>query len=132
MDVLALDTSAVIDFIRPGRPKPPQIRLATSVLVPLPVAGELFFGAYHSPFALRAKNVATTEGTLADWTIVNPDIQTARIYGEIRAHLRLTGPISTSLRTDLWIAAICLQQNAPLLTNDGGFDAIPGLEVLHW
>jgi predicted nucleic acid-binding protein len=33
---------------------------------------------------------------------------------------------------DLWIAALCLQHDLPLLTNDHGFDHIAGLTVIHW
>jgi tRNA(fMet)-specific endonuclease VapC len=132
MDVIAVDTSAVIDYMREERPAPPFIASTPTVLVPLPVVGELFFGAYQSAFARRLQNIGAIEKALADWTILSPDPRTARIYAEVRAHLRLTSNISTNARTDLWIAAICLQHDVPLLTNDGGFDAVPGLEVLHW
>ena len=33
---------------------------------------------------------------------------------------------------DLWIAALCIQHNLPLLTHDRGFDHIAGLTVVHW
>jgi predicted nucleic acid-binding protein len=33
---------------------------------------------------------------------------------------------------DIWIAALCLEQDVPLLSNDGHFKNIPGLEVVGW
>ncbi|HEX3067377.1 MAG TPA: hypothetical protein VHX14_02300 [Thermoanaerobaculia bacterium] len=33
---------------------------------------------------------------------------------------------------DLWIAALCLQFDLPLLTNDALFDEVSELEVVHW
>jgi len=35
-------------------------------------------------------------------------------------------------RVEVWIAALCIQYKMPLLTNDGGFDHIDGLTVIHW
>jgi len=35
-------------------------------------------------------------------------------------------------RLDVWIAALCIQHDVPLLTNDRGFDTIPELTVIHW
>jgi predicted nucleic acid-binding protein len=32
----------------------------------------------------------------------------------------------------LWIAALCIQYDFPLLTNDGVYDRVPGLTVIHW
>ena len=33
---------------------------------------------------------------------------------------------------DMWIAALCIQHDVPLLTSDHGFDIITGLTVIHW
>jgi predicted nucleic acid-binding protein len=33
---------------------------------------------------------------------------------------------------DTWIAALCLQHDLPLLTNDALFDQVRGLDVVHW
>lgn len=59
-----------------------------------------------------------------------PDLHTARIYGRVRGEVRFA--ISTSRMNDLWIAALCIQHDLPLLTNDRGFHAVPGLTVLTW
>jgi predicted nucleic acid-binding protein len=110
--VIAVDTSAAIDYLR-SRPAPPQIDQATQVFVPLPVIGELFYGA------LGARDREA-------------EVTTARTYADIRIHRKLNPVFTGSLRNDLWIAAVCLQHRLPLLTNDRGFDAVPNLAVLHW
>jgi predicted nucleic acid-binding protein len=33
---------------------------------------------------------------------------------------------------DIWVAATCLEVGVPLLTRDGHFDYIRGLEVINW
>jgi predicted nucleic acid-binding protein len=73
------------------------------------------------------------ESTIGDWHPLIADVQTARTYGDIRATMfRRTGNLSVSKVNDLWIAALCIQHNFSLLTNDAGFDRVPGLMVLHW
>jgi tRNA(fMet)-specific endonuclease VapC len=128
---LIVDTNAVVDMMRVGRVTPPLLEQPSIVVfLPLPVVGELITGAYSTPAVDR--NLATTEIVIGRWTILYPDLHTARIYGRIRAQARLLHQIGQSLTNDLWIAALCVQYSLPLLTNDQGFDRIPGLEVIHW
>ena len=72
------------------------------------------------------------EDLLARCGVLNLDGPSARIYGQLRARLGMGRNITPSKANDLWIAALCIQHDLPLLTNDGGFDHIPGLRVLHW
>ena len=124
----AVDANAVVDLLRADRPNPPQLGDASDVFLPLPVAGELFAGAFASKRS--DGNLADLEQLIARWTVLEPNIDTARVYGRLRGDSRF--PMSTSRRNDLWIAALCVQHNLPLLTNDSGFDSIPGLRTLHW
>lgn len=71
------------------------------------------------------------EAFTGDHTVIAPDRVTARTYGQLRAPYGKTS-LRTSKINDLWIAALCLQHDLPLLTNDRGFDTIAGLTVLHW
>lgn len=130
IDRIAVDTNAVIDQARARRVTPPPLEEVVNVFVPLPVVGELFTGAYIS--TRRDENLSATELVIARWTVLAPDLDTARIYGRIRAQARLLHQIGQSLTNDLWIAALCVQYSLPLLTNDQGFDRVPGLEVIHW
>jgi len=129
---LALDTSSVVDFMREDRRSPPpQIEAAKTVVIPLPVIGELFHGASCS--ARPDESRAVVESIIQDWQPLIPDVQTARIYGDIRAAVfRTTGNLGASKMNDLWIAALCIRHDFSLLTNDRAFDRVPGLTVIHW
>jgi tRNA(fMet)-specific endonuclease VapC len=128
---LALDASAAIDYMRESRQTPPPILTASKVVIPLTVAGELFHGASAS--ALPAVSRELVERLIQRWQPLLPNVETARIYGEIRAALFWTTTnLALSKVNDLWIAALCIQHDFSLLTNDAGFDRVPGLTVIHW
>lgn len=127
-DRIALDSNVVIQMFRdPVGQIPPQTAGRTVVL-PLPVVGELFAGAYSS--AQRERNLEVTETFVESHAVVSPDEATARLYGRLRAEYRQA--LTTAKLNDLWIAALCIQHRLPLLTNDRGFTAIPGLTVINW
>jgi tRNA(fMet)-specific endonuclease VapC len=128
---LALDTDAAVDFIRDDRPSPPPINRVAQIVLPLIVVGELFQGAESS--VRPDRNRAAIDALIERWETLLPNIETARIYGRIRAAVfQRTNNLSVSKRNDLWIAALCIQHGFPLLTNDAGFDHIDGLTVIHW
>ena len=133
IDRLAVDTNAVVDYFRANRPTPPALLEAREVVLPLVVLGELYAGAYASERV--SENLGAIERLAAMWPLLSPDAESARIYGEIRAQeQRLIGnaTIDPARKNDLWIAALCLQHNVPLLTNDKAFDRVEGLVVVHW
>jgi tRNA(fMet)-specific endonuclease VapC len=33
---------------------------------------------------------------------------------------------------DIWIASVCLENNAPLLTRDAHFENIQDLQIINW
>ena len=129
-DRLAADSNAVIDWLREGGAAAVALRDYATILLPMPVLGELFTGAYSSERS--ADNVAAVERAMMQWTILSPDAETAREYGRVRARLREMPRISQTRLNDLWIAALCIQHSVPLLTNDRGFDVIAGLTVIRW
>jgi tRNA(fMet)-specific endonuclease VapC len=113
---LALDTNAAVDFIRDDRLSPPQINAAGRVLVPLTVIGELFFGASCSdrPDA----NYSIIKTTLERWDALLPDIETARIYGEVRAAtFQKTNNLGVSRVNDLWDRSALHPAQAPASYN---------------
>lgn len=126
---LAVDSSAVIVWFRSGNLEPLALHRAQQVAVPLPVVGELYTGVYSS--RKRDSHLELLDSFVGRHEILVPDLETARMYGRIRAQQRLTD-IRASKMNDLWIAALCLQHSLPLLTNDRGFDSIAGLSVIHW
>lgn len=128
---LAVDTNAVVEYIRLEREYPRQLDEAKEVFLPLTVIGELFYGAARSDQPEHHREgIARIIGR---WPALSPDVETSRIYGDIRAAAsRLPVSLRASKVNDFWIAALCIQHNLPLLTNDAGFDNIAGLTVLHW
>lgn len=125
---IALDSNVVIGMFRsPGGEFPPQL-VGRKLLLPLTVVGELFAGAYAS--AQRDRNLAATEAFIAQHTILSPDAETARIYGRLRAEYRAAQGLTVAKLNDLWIAAVCIQHDVPLLTSDRGFLTMPTLTVV--
>jgi tRNA(fMet)-specific endonuclease VapC len=125
---LALDSNVIIALLRtPIELDPHPFEL--DAVIPLTVLGELYAGAYMA--AKRDLNLRLLREFIQGRVVLAPDVETARHYGSLRAHLRGTPPGIAKLN-DLWIAALCLQHNLPLLTNDRGFDSIAGLTVIHW
>ena len=128
---LAVDTSAIIDYIRVDRDYPPQLDTAAEIFVPLTVIGELYYGASRSTRPDHQRQIV--EYILHRWKLLLPDVDTARVYGDVRAaSFGGNASLRASKVNDLWIAAICIQHDLPLLTNDGGYDQISRLRVLHW
>ncbi len=101
------------------------------MLIPLTVIGELYYGASRSARADYQRRII--ESILLRWQALLPNVETARVYGDVRsATFGSNTCLTASKVNDLWIAALCIQHDLPLLTNDGGFDRIVGLSVLHW
>lgn len=125
---LAVDTNAVIAY-REAIPEVCNLIDTTdSIFLPAVVLGELLYGANNS--AKPEKNERDII-QFANNSILLPIDEAAAIrYAKVRYDLKKKGnPIPEN---DIWIAALCLEQNISLLSNDGHFDKINGLEVIFW
>jgi tRNA(fMet)-specific endonuclease VapC len=130
-DRIAVDTNAVVEYLRLEREYPRQLDGGGEVFLPLTVVGELFYGAALSDRPEYHRG--SIAKVIKRWPVLAPDIETSRIYGDMRAVAsRTLVSLRASKVNDFWIAALCLQHDLPLLTNDGGFDFITGLTVIHW
>jgi predicted nucleic acid-binding protein len=122
-----LDTSAFSAFNR----KDPRLRkwfqADKSIILPLIVVAELRAG-----FALGTKTEENE--TLLRRFLDAPNVSTVtltdtttKLYATIFAVLRRAGtPIGSN---DMWIAALALEHDLPLLTLDTGFSHIPDLLI---
>jgi tRNA(fMet)-specific endonuclease VapC len=108
-------------------PPHPVFAASDDLVVPLPVVGELYAGAEISKH--RERNLRAVDDLLAACEIITPDRETARIYGRVRLMFRTATGLAVV--NDLWIAAICLQHELSLATNDRDFDRIEGLSVVR-
>lgn len=133
MKRIAIDTNAVVDLLRPDRTEPPHLRGDAVKFLPLPVLAELLVGAKLSQ--RPEENVSVIERLEQKWTLLSPDQQTARVYATITSAFALSersAKKERGRRNDLWIAALCVQHELPLLSNNRDFDQIEGLTVIHW
>ncbi|OFW37325.1 MAG: hypothetical protein A3F70_06720 [Acidobacteria bacterium RIFCSPLOWO2_12_FULL_67_14] len=120
---VALDTSVAIAVLA-GQAgtllsQPPQ-----DIVLPVPVVGELRYGALNS--RRSAENLAEVERLVSRCRVLDITAATADVYARLRLGLKEKGkPIPEN---DLWIAALCVEHEVPLVTLDGHFDVIKGLE----
>lgn len=120
---VALDTSVAIDVLAAQADDllSPDI---TEHLLPVPVVGELRYGALNS--RKTADNLTKVDGLVARCQILNVTSTTAQVYARLRLDLKQKGkPIPEN---DLWIAALCVEHDVLLAASDAHFDAVDGLK----
>jgi len=126
---LALDTNAY-SSLQQGSSKKLYERLQRSeeIYLPFVVVAELRAG-----FA-KGKKTAHNNQKLAKFldsslaNVLYADENTINLYAQIWAGLNRAGqPVPTN---DVWIAALCLQYNCTLATNDTHFQYIPLLQTV--
>lgn len=125
---LVLDTNAYSSFVRGSREIAKHLNQADVVFVPVIVIGELGFGFYYGKKV--AANLAGLDKFLAKprTQVIDISNKTAEHYGRLAAYLKTNGtPIPTN---DIWIAALCIQYDAPLLTSDSDFRYLPQVKLL--
>jgi predicted nucleic acid-binding protein len=134
-DLICVDTSAAIELLDPRIPQHRSIQKATMVFVPLPVLGELRFGVLNAPLEWRQLMSERLEGLLRGVTPLLPDLDTVEHYANVRKQIAFPSNMSrrreSHLLNDLWVAALCIQHELPLLTSDQDFERIEGLSVLR-
>ena len=124
---ILLDTSAYGHFRRGHSAVVDLLATAERVFVSTVTLGELEAGFILGSRADENRNVLRDFLSEPFVTVVPTDQQVARRYGALFAALRRAGtPIPTN---DIWIAAAALQVGAELITFDGDFDRIAGLDA---
>jgi len=133
---LVVDAVAAVDYLNPARLTPPAFDDVHLLILPLPVLGELRFGALNAVPAWRDAVTRQLEEFVSRCELLLPTAETADFYARIRTQKTLAPNISIKrqvhLLNDLWTAALCLQHRLPLLSNDRDFDDINDLEVIRW
>ncbi len=120
-----LDTNMVISFMRMDKRTVEEIREMEEVFIPVTVVGELYYGAYKSK--KMKENFQSISNLLRNVSVLENDVETARIYGEIKNRLREKGkPIPEN---DIWIAAIAKRYDLIVLTSDWHFEEIENLRL---
>lgn len=126
---LALDTSAY-SALQQGRARKLHslVERAEELFLPFVVVAKLRAGFRRG--AKTSENNRKLETFLgSDFAdILYADADTINLYAEIWAELsRIGKPVPTN---DIWIAALCLQHECQLLTDDGHFKQVPLLQTV--
>jgi len=124
---ICIDTNIAIDLLNGNVRVLKFLDAYENLILPITVIGELRFGAYRS--AKQSDNLVKIDALEMRCEVLQTDSSIADCYGSIKAFLADKGtPIPEN---DIWIAACCISIDAPLLTNDSHFKAIPHLDKLY-
>lgn len=123
-----LDTNAIIALFANEPQVEENLAHADEVFLPIIAIGELCYGARKSE--QTAHNLQRIDEFAASNVVLGCDTNTARHYGEVKNNLRLKGrPIPEN---DIWIAALAIQYDLTLVTNDEHFQGIENLKAARW
>lgn len=104
------------------------IARADLLALPVIVIGEFRYGAARS--RQRADVEEWLDRIIAATRVLPVTTSTAGHYSEIRSTLQQKGrPIPAN---DLWIAALAVQHDLPVLSRDRHFDLVDGLNRVSW
>jgi tRNA(fMet)-specific endonuclease VapC len=125
---ISLDTNIVIRLFKNDPVVIQKLTLNTSVCLTVPVIAELLYGAENS--AKREENLKKHNKFIDACNILTITRKTAEQYSKIRMQLKKQGnPIPEN---DLWIAASCIENQIPLITDDSHFEGVEGLTVKQY
>ena len=125
---IVLDTNAVITLIVGEEPLKRIVRRYENLLLPVIVIGELVYGAEKS--AKPELNFERIRLFKSGCEVLAVNEATAHRFGVTRNLLRSKGkPIPDN---DLWIAALAMEHEVPVLTRDRHFQSVDGLQTVTW
>jgi len=125
-DAVAIDTNRAIALLNGDAAARRSLDAYKELCLPVPVLGELRFGALNSSRA--ASNLAAIDGLAARCRVLAADAATAATYSHVRHALKSAGtPIPEN---DVWIGAICIQHGLALATDDRHFERVAGLTLV--
>ncbi len=125
---IALDTNAVIAYLGGNSQVVSLIEEADIIILPVIVLGELIYGALNS--TKIKKNEQALQHFVEYCHVVPLDDTVASRYARVRLKLKKSGnPIPEN---DIWIAAMCLELDLPLISQDVHFTLVEGLNVIPW
>src|SRR3990172_1394494 len=124
---ISLDTNIVIRLLKNDKAVVNLLSRKSMIYLPIPVTAELLFAAKNSG---RPKdNLKTYNEFIDPCRVLNITRKTADRYSTVRLQLKQKGrPIPEN---DVWIAAVCIENDLPIITPDTHFDNVEGLEVVN-
>lgn len=128
-----IDTSIWIDVER-GRLAPADVAAITKdepVYLAPPVLAELEYGVQRARMPDQRHKRAAAVARIRKKPCLVTDAETGLTFGRLAAELDTAGHPSTHRIQDLWLAALAVQHNLKVLTqNPKDFQGIPGVAVL--
>ena len=126
MEKVAIDTNIAIAILNGSENTVNYLRSFHQIFIPVTVSGELLFGAHNSKNTKA--NLINFRKFIATCHPLSVTNDVAETYASIRMALKRQGtPIPEN---DIWIAAICIENKLPLVTNDKHFHHIQTLITL--
>ena len=123
-----LDSNVAISFLEKELAFEDVVAGSDELFLASIVVGELYYGAIASHRS--EENLQRLEAFVTAIAMLSCDLDTAVVYGELKANLRSKGrPIPDN---DLWIAAIAKQHGLTLVTRDKHFSELEGLDLKSW
>jgi|LQYC01.1.fsa_nt_gi tRNA(fMet)-specific endonuclease VapC len=123
---IALDTDVSIKFLNGDTVVESIILKYYEIYLPVVVVGELIFGALNSKHP--EQNLARHRKLIQRSKLLRISEVTANAYARTRLGLKKKGkPIPEN---DIWIAAACIENKLPLLSNDAHFKEIDHLNLI--
>lgn len=118
-----LDTNIIVEHLRGNSSVSSYLVENNSFVISAIVLGELEFGIQNAK--QYEKHTKQLKDFMDGVQVIHLDEKTAVFYGKIKTDLRKVGkPIPDN---DIWMAALTMQYNAILLTNDAHFKNIEAL-----
>ena len=124
--LVVVDTNVVVALLNGDTAIASWLASFPTLCVPIPVVGELLFGALNS--SRSAENLKRVQKFLASSRPLETTVQTAHAYADVRLALkRKARPIPEN---DIWIAAAAIEHALPLATRDAHFGHVDQVVLL--
>jgi len=127
MTKILLDTNAYSEFMSGNKLVFDSIIEAEEIYISTIMLGELFSGFQGGKKQSKNKEDLKSFLIKDGIKIINVSIETAEIFGEIKAELSNRGKMIPL--NDIWIAAHTIETGSKLITFDSHFRQIPGLRI---
>ena len=125
---MILDTNALSAWWEGNPAIIPHLSTTSRLCLALPALAEFRFGILKSSRRAAMENWYRQSTQLAE--VLGIDLETGEHYAQTRLSLEKKG--TKIPMNDLWIAAIALQHNLPVLSRDTHFDVVDGIQRLSW
>lgn len=123
-----LNTNAIIALQRENGALKALLAPASDVFLPVIAVGELYFGAYKSQRVEEIRRAVAS--FIANRVVLKVDTDTTDVFGQVKQQLRAKGrPIPEN---DIWIAALAIQYDLTLVSNDEHFSELGNLTWRSW